>query len=79
MFSRGGLTKLVLECKSVHELVELRRLRKQREGIDATKLIAGDTKKRRKRGPDEGEPGVTYGLKPGVRPPEEDEECVLRL
>ncbi|VDB89941.1 unnamed protein product [Peniophora sp. CBMAI 1063] len=58
----------------LHELVELRKLRRQREGIDATKLIAGETKKRRKRGPDEGEPGETYGLKTGVRPAEEAED-----
>ncbi|KZV59750.1 hypothetical protein PENSPDRAFT_678904 [Peniophora sp. CONT] len=71
--AEGSLTPDPEEAHlSVHEIVELRRLRRQREGIDATKLVTGDVKKRRKREPDEGEPGVAYGLNPGVRPVEEE-------
>lgn len=56
---------------SVADLIELRKLRKAREGIDVTKLVKGDVKKKRKR-PKEGEE-VAYGLRPGVLHDNEEE------
>lgn len=53
----------------VSDLLELRKLRKGREGIDAGKLNKGDVRKKKKRVHDEDEQG---GLKKGVH--EEDEE-----
>jgi hypothetical protein len=52
-------------------LLELRKLRKARGGIDVAKLNKGDIKKKKKRAREEGEEG---GLKKGVP---EDEECVF--
>lgn len=54
---------------SLADLLELRRLRKARQGIDVSKLNKGDLKKKRKR-PKEGDQG---GLKQGA-PVHEDEE-----
>ena len=54
---------------SLAYLLELRKLRKAREGIDVSKLNKGDVHKKKKRVRDEGEQG---GLKKGVH--EEDEE-----
>ncbi|PPQ79495.1 hypothetical protein CVT25_003377 [Psilocybe cyanescens] len=51
------------------DLLELRKLRKAREGIDVAKLNKGDLKKKKKRPREEGEQG---GLKKGG--PHEDEE-----
>ena len=58
------------------ELIELRKLRRAREGIDVTKLQKGDVKKKKKkkRAREEGELG---GLQKGVR--DNDEEYVLRF
>ncbi|KAF4619557.1 hypothetical protein D9613_004981 [Agrocybe pediades] len=53
------------------ELLELRKLRKAREGIDVAKLNKGDAKKKKKR-PREGE--VVGGLRKGFHEDEEDEE-----
>jgi len=47
------------------DLIELRRLRKSRQGIDASKLNKGDVKKKRKR-PKEGEEEDQGGLKKGA-------------
>jgi len=54
------------------ELIELRKLRRAREGIDVTKLQKGDVKKKKKkkRAREEGELG---GLQKGVRDNDEDE------
>lgn len=49
---------------SLADLLELRKLRKAREGIDVAKLSKGDVKKKKKR-PREAE-GDQGGLKPGV-------------
>lgn len=54
---------------SLADLLELRKLRKAREGIDVAKLNKGDVRKKKKRVHDEDEQG---GLKKGVH--EEDEE-----
>jgi len=54
---------------SLADLLELRKLRKARQGIDVSKLNKGDLKKKRKR-PKEGDQG---GLKQGA-PVHEDEE-----
>ncbi|KJA29730.1 hypothetical protein HYPSUDRAFT_231504 [Hypholoma sublateritium FD-334 SS-4] len=53
------------------DLLELRKLRKTRGGIDVAKLNKGDVRKKKKRVRDEGE-GEQGGLKKGVH--EEDEE-----
>ncbi|KAG8721543.1 hypothetical protein FRC08_012208 [Ceratobasidium sp. 394] len=50
------------EKLSIEELLELRKLRRQRQGIDSTKLSAGGTKKKKKREEEEEE---RYGLRPG--------------
>ncbi|KAG9099639.1 hypothetical protein FS749_000772 [Ceratobasidium sp. UAMH 11750] len=50
------------EKLSIEELLELRKLRRQRQGIDSTKLSAGGTKKKKKREEEEEE---KYGLRPG--------------
>ncbi|KAI0311027.1 hepatocellular carcinoma-associated antigen 59-domain-containing protein [Amylostereum chailletii] len=57
----------------VHELIELRKLRKARQGIDVSKLNSGDVKKRRKR-KKEDEEEQAYGLQPGAKVDQEDEE-----
>ena len=53
------------------DLIELRKLRKSREGIDAAKLNKGDAKKKKKRPKEEGEQG---GLRKGAA--HEEDECV---
>ncbi|KAI0832687.1 hepatocellular carcinoma-associated antigen 59-domain-containing protein [Trametes gibbosa] len=47
----------------ITELIELRKLRKAREGIDVGKLYKGDTKKKRKRTKED---EVVAGLRPGA-------------
>lgn len=47
---------------SIADLVQLRKLRKLREGIDITKLNKGDVNKKRKKAPEE---DLEYGLKAG--------------
>ncbi|KAF9464793.1 hepatocellular carcinoma-associated antigen 59-domain-containing protein [Collybia nuda] len=65
------------EQLALADLIELRKLRRARQGIDVTKLNKGDAKKRKKRPrPEEGEQG---GLKKGsaareVNEDEDDEE-----
>ncbi|CUA69376.1 hypothetical protein RSOLAG22IIIB_03899 [Rhizoctonia solani] len=58
---------------TVKELLELRKLRRQRQGIDSTKLNAGIGKKKKRKEEDEEE--EKYGLRPGGqrRDVEEDE------
>ncbi|KDR84038.1 hypothetical protein GALMADRAFT_236633 [Galerina marginata CBS 339.88] len=53
------------------DLLELRKLRKTRQGIDVAKLNKGDLKKKKKRPREEGDQG---GLKKGAHDEEEDEE-----
>jgi hypothetical protein len=53
-----------ISCR-VADLIELRRLRKLRQGIDASKLNKGDAKKKRKR-PKEDEDMDQGGLKKDV-------------
>jgi len=53
------------------DLLELRKLRKARQGIDVAKLNKGDTKKKKKRPREEGEQS---GLRKGAHDEEEDEE-----
>ncbi|PPQ68276.1 hypothetical protein CVT26_006191 [Gymnopilus dilepis] len=53
------------------DLLELRKLRKAREGIDVAKLNKGDLKKKKKRPRDEADQG---GLKKGAGHEEEDDE-----
>ncbi|RPD66907.1 hypothetical protein L227DRAFT_8356 [Lentinus tigrinus ALCF2SS1-6] len=61
------------EKLDVSDLIELRKLRKAREGIDAEKLTKGDLKKKRKRPKEEDE--VVYGLRPGAKVDDEDEDA----
>ncbi|KAG9096279.1 hypothetical protein FRC06_008848 [Ceratobasidium sp. 370] len=64
------------EKLSIEELLELRRLRRQRQGIDAAKLSAGGLKKKKKRGEEgegEGE-GEAYGLRPGGKRKDDDDD-----
>ncbi|KAM5534837.1 hypothetical protein V8D89_011553 [Ganoderma adspersum] len=60
------------EKLDISDLIELRRLRKSREGIDVAKLTKGDIKKKRKL-PKEGEEEA-YGLKPGASTHDKEEE-----
>jgi hypothetical protein len=62
----------------LEDLIELRKLRKTRQGIDAAKLNKGDAKKKKKRArEEEGEQG---GLKKGVaKDTNDDDECVHRF
>lgn len=53
-------------------MIELRKLRKSREGINVAKLTKGDIKKKRKR-PKEGKEEA-YGLKPSTSTQDRDEE-----
>jgi hypothetical protein len=59
----------------LEDLLELRKLRKARQGIDVAKLNKGDVKKKKKRiREEEGEQG---GLKKGVsKDVNDDDECV---
>ncbi|KAH7343548.1 hepatocellular carcinoma-associated antigen 59-domain-containing protein [Rhizoctonia solani] len=61
---------------TVEELLELRKLRRQKQGIDSTKLNAGSIKKKkRKDDEEEEEEEQKYGLRPGAqrRDVEEDD------
>jgi hypothetical protein len=58
----------------LEDLIELRKLRKTRQGIDVARLNKGDAKKKKKRAREEGEEG---GLRKGVsKDVNDDEECV---
>lgn len=58
---------------SISELLELRQLKKARQGIDANKLKDGVKKKKRRREEEEGDAG---GLKPGANVGAEGDERV---
>ncbi|EGO02104.1 hypothetical protein SERLA73DRAFT_132900 [Serpula lacrymans var. lacrymans S7.3] len=53
------------------EILELRKLKKARRGIDASKLHKGDVKKKKKRAPEEEDQG---GLKKGAKVTEDEDE-----
>jgi hypothetical protein len=55
----------------LEDLIELRKLRKGRQGIDVARLNNGDVKKKKKRPREEGEQG---GLRKGVA--NDDDEYV---
>jgi hypothetical protein len=61
----------------LNDLIELRKLRKARQGIDAAKLNKGDARKKKKRPREEDEAEVG-GLRKAAPIPE-DEECVSSL
>ena len=73
---------LVNEWDSVHELIELRKLRKQRQGIDSSRLSVGDAKRRRNKQREEGGEPEEQAVQPGLRPGAQTEvnesidECV---
>jgi hypothetical protein len=62
----------------LEDLIELRKLRKARQGIDAARLNKGDAKKKKKRPrEEEGEQG---GLRKGVsKDANDDDECVRQF
>lgn len=53
--------RIRLILASIEELLELRRLRRQRQGIDSTKLNAGISQKKKKKDDDDEQ----YGLRSG--------------
>ncbi|KAN0115994.1 Hepatocellular carcinoma-associated antigen 59 domain containing protein [Russula decolorans] len=58
----------------VSDLLELRKLRQARKGIDASKLTKGDGKKKRRRKPDDGEDNMPVGgLRPGAQVSDESD------
>ena len=57
---------------SIADLIEWRKLRRAREGIDVAKLNVGDEKKKKKKRPREEDQG---GLRKGAG--QDDEGCVL--
>ncbi|KAF8494217.1 hepatocellular carcinoma-associated antigen 59-domain-containing protein [Russula emetica] len=58
----------------VSDLLELRKFRQARRGIDASKLTKGDGKKKRRRKPDEGEDNMPVGgLRPGAQVSDESD------
>ncbi|CAE6454947.1 unnamed protein product [Rhizoctonia solani] len=64
------------EKMTIEELLELRKLRRQRQGIDSTKLNAGISKRKKKKdNEEEEEEEAKYGLRPGAqrRDVEEDD------
>ena len=67
-----GMLSFRVVLYSVADLLELRKLRRAKEGIDSTKLSKGDVKKKRKRPV---EPEDQGGLKKGAEV-HEDEEYV---
>jgi hypothetical protein len=56
----------------LNDLIELRKLRKARQGIDAAKLNKGDARKKKKR-PREEEEAEQGGLRKGAAIPEDEE------
>lgn len=58
----------------VSDLLELRKFRQARKGIDASKLTKGDGKKKRRRKPDDGEDNMPVGgLRPGAQVSDESD------
>ncbi|TFK55638.1 hypothetical protein OE88DRAFT_1652042 [Heliocybe sulcata] len=75
--SKAGATEEQEADKvDLEDLIEFRKLRRAREGIDVTKLNKGEAKKRKKRAPEEEEPqgGLRAGASTKEAPPEEEEE-----
>lgn len=67
---------VTIEHDRLSELLELRRLRKSRQGIDVHKLSSGDAKKRRRRDAEETleeKGGLTMGAGAGAGAGAEDE------
>ncbi|KAH8985444.1 hepatocellular carcinoma-associated antigen 59-domain-containing protein [Lactarius hatsudake] len=58
----------------VSELLELRKFRRARQGIDAAKLTKGDGKKKRRRKPEEDGDMPEGGLQPGAQVSEDDSD-----
>ncbi|KAG2138057.1 hepatocellular carcinoma-associated antigen 59-domain-containing protein [Suillus bovinus] len=55
----------------ISELIELRKLKKSRQGIDVSKLSKGDAKKRKRKTAEDGQE-AEGGLRPGARVDEEE-------
>ncbi|KAI0252050.1 hepatocellular carcinoma-associated antigen 59-domain-containing protein [Lactifluus subvellereus] len=60
-------------CYSVSELLELRKFRRARQGIDASKLTQGDGKKKRRRKPEDDGDLPAGGLQPGAQVSDDSE------
>ena len=60
-------TKRHLSSYRLSELLELRKLRKSRQGIDIQKLSKGVVKRRKRRATEEDEHQDAGGLKPGAK------------
>ncbi|KAF8655334.1 hypothetical protein AX16_003107 [Volvariella volvacea WC 439] len=60
------------------DLIELRKLRKGRQGIDVNKLNIGDIKKKKKKQPEEVQGGLREGFKDHDEDDEENEEAKAR-
>lgn len=70
---------LLITLGSLEELLELRRLRRARQGIDVSKLNKGETKKRKKKAEDDGStktPSGLVGAATSSRREDEDDEYV---
>ncbi|KAI0258484.1 hepatocellular carcinoma-associated antigen 59-domain-containing protein [Gloeopeniophorella convolvens] len=63
------------QCNSLSELLELRKFRRARQGIDSSKLTQGDGKKKRPK-PDDDAQTPVGGLRPGAQVSDgSDSEC----
>ncbi|GJE84526.1 hepatocellular carcinoma-associated antigen 59-domain-containing protein [Phanerochaete sordida] len=62
------------EKLALADLIELRKLRRAREGIDIAKLSKGDVKKKKKRPREEDEGGLKPGASSSHHDPEEEDE-----
>ncbi|KAG6850640.1 hypothetical protein H0H93_010832 [Arthromyces matolae] len=62
----------------VADLIELRKLRKARQGIDAAKLSKGDARKKKKRPREEEQGGLRKGFRDDEEEDEEDKEARTR-
>ncbi|CAE6417641.1 unnamed protein product [Rhizoctonia solani] len=75
--TREGSEGVDEEKMTIEELLELRKLRRQRQGIDSTKLNAGSTKKKKRRDEDEeaeDENEGKYGLRKGGQRQDGDDD-----
>ncbi|KAG1734984.1 hypothetical protein EDB19DRAFT_1896336 [Suillus lakei] len=66
---RGG--RQITTVYSISELIELRKLKKSRQGIDVSKLSKGDAKKRKRKTAEDGQE-VQGGLRAGARVDDEE-------
>jgi len=70
---------VLISIHRLSDLLELRKLRKSRQGIDSVRLTKGDTKKKKRKRPDDLGQMDIGGLKQGVVPTTEEEEYACSL